>query len=247
MDPLETFRQIYGQVPDWAEAMHRWAPEALQHYTALRMTVLRDGALPRKEKELILVGINAARRYETSMLYHTQGALDAGATAAEVADTVLTAVISRGLPAWLEGRKAVECALQREKIAWEPSQTTAQITAQAALTTPAACEAYYRDTFGQIPEWAGLMRDAQPDVFVAYTNLRRACLRSGSISAKLKELVLTGINAAERYALGVDIHARSALAKGATRQELAECLLTAVLTAGIPAWFTGYAYLRSAE
>ncbi|WP_269320488.1 hypothetical protein [Alicyclobacillus macrosporangiidus] len=28
MDPLETFRQIYGQVPDWAEAMHRWAPEA---------------------------------------------------------------------------------------------------------------------------------------------------------------------------------------------------------------------------
>ncbi|MCL6516323.1 carboxymuconolactone decarboxylase family protein [Alicyclobacillus sp.] len=249
MDPLETFRRIYGQVPDWAEVMHEWAPEALRHYTALRMAVLEDGALARKDKELILVGINAARRYETSMLYHTQGAHDAGATAAEVAETVLTAVISRGLPAWLEGRKAVAFAVERER--QMSGQTTvvapSPAPAQRQMTTVEECEAYYRHAFGDIPGWASLMRDVQPDIFISYTNLRSACLRPGTLSPKVKELVLTGINAAERYPLGVEIHARGALEKGATRAELAECLLTAVLTAGIPAWFTGYSFLAGPD
>jgi len=52
---------------------------------------------------MALVGVNAARRYERSMLYHTKGALDAGSTVAELAEIFLPCILSRGIPAWLEG------------------------------------------------------------------------------------------------------------------------------------------------
>ncbi|WP_169725421.1 carboxymuconolactone decarboxylase family protein [Alicyclobacillus contaminans] len=250
MDPLQVFKEIYGKVPDWVQAMHDFVPEGLHHYTALRTNAMKDGALTRKEKELILVGVNAARRYETSMIYHTQGALDAGATALEIADTVLATVISRGLPAWLEGRKAVQFALEHTisgvtagpdgSVEGGATTTAIDHLSLPTLTTVEECDSYYVQTFSAIPEWAALMRSFSPDIYVSYTNLRNAALAEQSIPPYLKELVLMAINASERYPLGVDIHVNGAMAKGATKAQLAECLLTAVLTAGIPAWFTGY-------
>lgn len=243
MDPLQAFREIYNEVPDWVVAMHETVPDALRHYTELRTTVMKNGALSRKEKELILIGVNAARRYETSLLYHVKGAMDAGATSSEVADTVLTAVISRGLPAWLEGQKAVTFALDYEAQRGENTDPQRELSLQPPLLTIEDCDAYCVSTFGGIPEWALKMRDFQPDVLVSYMNLRKGTLRDNQIPAKLKELVLVAINAAERYELGVAIHTKGAFAQGVTKAELAECLLTAVLTAGIPAWFTGYDFL----
>jgi alkylhydroperoxidase/carboxymuconolactone decarboxylase family protein YurZ len=237
MDPLKIFQEIYGEVPAWVSLMNQYAPEGLVHYTELRSSVMKDGALPRKDKELILVGINAARRYETSMLYHTQGAIDAGASVLEIADAVVTTVISRGLPAWLEGQKAVQYAAERL------GHREVSITPNDSVVDVAACDRYYVEAFGDIPGWAVELRSSHPQVYVAYTNLRRATLVDGHISAALKELILAGINAAERYSLGVQIHASGALQKGATKEQLAECFMTAVLTAGIPAWFTGVDFL----
>lgn len=255
MDPIQTFKEIYGQVPDWVAAMNRFAPDALLHYTNLRMSIMEDGALCRKEKELLLVGVNAARRYETSMLYHTQGAIDAGATASEIADTVMTGVISRGLPTWLEGQKAVEYALDRERAGARGNgnagldgvgQQAAQFGTRETteLHSIEACENYYDKNFGSLPDWARVMREHDEQVLIAYTNLRLQCLKQTELSAKFRELILVAINAAERYELGVDIHTKSAFAKGLTKEELTECLLTVVLTAGIPGWFMGYEYLR---
>lgn len=237
MNPLQIFEEIYGFVPDWVRSMHEFAPDELVHYTSLRTSVMKDGALSRKEKELILIGINAARRYETSMLYHTQGAIDAGATPQEIADTVLSTIISRGLPAWLEGQKAVKFAFEKYGTPSPKDQS------QKMLQDSPSCDDYYIRKFGQIPEWAQLMKSCNTNIYVDYTNLRNASLQENAISEVLKELILTGINAAERYPLGVQIHAKGALEKGATKEQLAECFMTAVLTAGIPAWFLGYEFL----
>jgi alkylhydroperoxidase/carboxymuconolactone decarboxylase family protein YurZ len=245
MDPLQTFAELYGTVPTWVQTLHEFAPDVLAHYTSLRTAVMQDGALPRKDKELILVGINAARRYETSMLYHTQGALDAGASVLEIADAVLCTVISRGLPAWLEGQKAVRFALEHQ--AATTAATPSVAPQQTLLQDTAACDAYYTRTFGQLPAWAALMRDTSEDVYISYTNLRNASLAETHIRPALKELILAGINAAERYPEGVRIHASGALAKGATKAQLAECFTTALLTAGIPAWFLGTDFLASVQ
>lgn len=242
MDPLQTFSEIYGEIPEWVDVMNQYAPQVLQDYTALRMHVMADGALTRREKELILVGINAARRYETSMMYHTKGAIDAGATPGDIADCILATVISRGLPAWLEGQKAVRYARQYASV--ETPDGQAEVTPESDLFgTVEAAQHYYEETFGTMPAWASLMREEDAPSFVSYTNMRYHCLKHKHVSEMLKELVLVGINAAERYPEGVEIHVRGARSKGASTQQIAECLFTALLTAGIPAWFTGYKHL----
>ena len=48
--------------------------------------------------------------------------------------------------------------------------------------------------------------------------------------------MLVALNTAERYQLGVEIHARAALMCGASHEELLDGMTTAILTGGIPGW-----------
>lgn len=242
-DPLAFFKETYGNLPDWIEKMHQYSPEALKYYTELRLSILKDGALSRKEKELILVGINAARRYEKSMLLHTRGAMDAGAELIELAEILSVCILSRGLPAWLVGSKALEYAAESMKKNNRKIDYDQRSFINAGFQDVQECLEYYQEILGEIPEWVHHLASFRPDVLIHYSNLRRSNLSDGRVSRKLKELVLVGINVAERYSEGVRIHTDGARSCGATDQELAECYLTALLTAGIPAWFEGSAFL----
>lgn len=59
---------------------------------------LADGALPRKQKELIALGISIAENCLGCIEYHVSAALDAGATEAEIAETAAVAVCLGGAP-----------------------------------------------------------------------------------------------------------------------------------------------------
>ena len=61
-DALAFFEQVYGEVPEWVRTMHEHRPDALAGYTALRRAIMEECVLSRKEKEWVLVGVNAARR-----------------------------------------------------------------------------------------------------------------------------------------------------------------------------------------
>jgi len=243
-DALEYFKQVYDEVPEWVAKMHRYAPKALEHYTLLRNEIMVDGALPKKEKELILVGINAARRYERSMLYHTKGAVDSGATVEEVADVIATCIVSRGIPAWLTGVKAVEYAISYtgEEGDSGASLSTGQLEENTCYTLE-QCERYYEQEAGSIPGWVQILKQTNPAVLQKYTDLRSTVLRDHVVSRKVKELLLIGINVAERYREGVKIHVEGAKKWGATDAEIADVSLVALLTAGIPAWFEGSDFL----
>ncbi|BDG59842.1 carboxymuconolactone decarboxylase family protein [Caldinitratiruptor microaerophilus] len=236
---LQVFASIYGEVPDWVVALASASPKALVGYYDLRAAALPDGALPRRYKELILVAINAARRYEPSMLMHTRGAIQAGATAAEVVEILLPCILSRGIPAWFTGMKAVDLALQLAGASSPRGSSTADEVAPALSDALA----YFKSDLGDVPAWAAALHAASPKAARAYAILRAAILRDGVLPRWVKELALAGVNAAERYPQGFELHARTALRLGATRQQLAETLLVAVLTAGIPAWFTGFPVL----
>lgn len=245
-DALEFFKRIYGAVPEWVVKMHTFSPEALNAYMDLRLSVLKDGALTRKEKELILVGINAARRYERSMIYHTQGAVDAGATLEELAEIFSACVLSRGLPAWLEGVKSLNFAAQYKNGSKTDKETGIENSGEKELVGNLKTSLeYYQNNFHTIPNWVSQLAHFNPDALIHYTSLRNTALNNGKVSRKLKELVLVGINTSERYAEGVRIHTEGARSCGATEGELAECHLTALLTAGIPAWFEGSDFLSS--
>jgi alkylhydroperoxidase/carboxymuconolactone decarboxylase family protein YurZ len=239
-DALAFFERVYGEVPEWVRTMHEQRPEALNDYLELRRTVMEKGALSHKEKEWILVGVNAARRYERSMLYHTRGAVDAGSTVPELAEILLPCILSRGLPAWLEGYKALTYAeqyLNQRGHDRDEREEVSEATAPSITTVEEALTYFSREAAGDQPEWVGLMNVYAPGTLRDYANLRKRTLGDGLVPRKMKELVLVGINLSERYPNGVSLHVSSARRLGATDAELADVALTCVLTAGIPAWF----------
>lgn len=239
-DALTFFKQVYGEVPEWVRTMHEHKPEALNDYLTLRRTVMDKGTLSRKEKEWILVGVNAARRYERSMLYHTRGALDAGSTVSELSEILLPCILSRGIPAWLEGYKALVYAEQylgRRDHDQASSEETTEATAPSITTVEEALAYFSGEAGGNQPEWVSFMIAYAPRTLRDYANLRKLALSDGHVPGKMKELVLVGINLSERYPSGVSLHVTGARRLGATDTELADVALTCVLTAGIPAWF----------
>ncbi len=81
--------------PLW-DQFHELDPEFLEAYLAFRSVPHREGPLPAKVKELILIAINAATThlYGPGVRRHIQNALKAGATQAEILETIqLTTVM----------------------------------------------------------------------------------------------------------------------------------------------------------
>ena len=98
---LDYFRANFGEIPRWLDMLSNASPPTVEAYYSLRSGVLRDGALSRKHKELLLVIVNAVERYEVGMKVHMQGALGAGASREEVLEAMRAAIVAGGLVAWL--------------------------------------------------------------------------------------------------------------------------------------------------
>ncbi|MGM8215845.1 carboxymuconolactone decarboxylase family protein [Bacillaceae bacterium W0354] len=235
MDTLEYFKKVYDKVPDWVQTMHDYVPSALEYYTKLRNEIMVDGALSKKEKELILVGVNAARRYEKSMIFHTKGAVDSGATIEELVETLTPCILIRGIPAWLEGVKALDYA--RGYMERHSDKDKVETPVDHFESVEDAVN-YFKDEAGGVElDWVKQLKEEADYALLHYGQLRSGILKDGHLSRKMKELILVGINVSERYPKGVEIHVNGAKKFGATNQELAEVALVGLLTAGIPAWF----------
>lgn len=99
---LEYFARVYGELPQWVTDLADSAPDFFRAYHQLRAEVLADGPLLRREKELLLVSINAVERYEFGLLHHLRGAFEGGGTWDQAVEAILVGVAAGGMPAWLE-------------------------------------------------------------------------------------------------------------------------------------------------
>ncbi|HEY4280941.1 MAG TPA: carboxymuconolactone decarboxylase family protein [Conexibacter sp.] len=111
----EYFDATFGSVPGWLHMLIDTAPQALESYYALRAEILRDGALPRRHKELLLVVVNAAERYDTGLTTHLRGALDGGAKPEELYEAVRAAIVPGGMVAWIAGADAAGRVLKERR------------------------------------------------------------------------------------------------------------------------------------
>jgi AhpD family alkylhydroperoxidase len=89
-----------GALPDWVRLFREYQPDVLDQYFRVRVDLFRDGALARKDKELILVIINAAEHYDDGLAIHTTAARRFGASEAEVMEAILAAIPAGGTVAW---------------------------------------------------------------------------------------------------------------------------------------------------
>jgi alkylhydroperoxidase/carboxymuconolactone decarboxylase family protein YurZ len=80
----------------------------------------RDGALPRKTKELIMVGITCALRAQRGIRIHSERALTLGATPQEVMEAMEVAAIPGGMPGLWLGAEILQGIIDGKNRAGQP-------------------------------------------------------------------------------------------------------------------------------
>jgi AhpD family alkylhydroperoxidase len=79
-----------------------------QAFLAMEKATYADGALPKRTKELIAVGISVSVDCESCMQWHIEQAAQAGATLSEVLEAVEVGIEMGGGPATVSARFALE-------------------------------------------------------------------------------------------------------------------------------------------
>lgn len=91
----------------------------------------------------------------------------------------------------------------------------------------------------------GLIREAAPDAAKAFANLSVAATATKALDSKTKELMALAIGIAVHCDGCVAYHTRAAWKHGASRQEIAETVATAIYMGGGPAAVYGADALRA--
>lgn len=226
---LAYFKQVYDQVPGWVQKMHDYSPDVLDHYTGIRGQIMQDGpVLSRKEKDVLIASMNAARLYPRSMVYHTKGAIDHGLVLPELVEYFLTTYLFKGTEALRVSLKAISYAFELKGI-----------TVKQPDYEPETVE----NIFGVILEW---LRDEDTrfieGAFAAIQSgeerhVRETILGDGYVSVQLKYLNMVGNYIVELRGEDAKTWIEKAREIGVKEEELADLGYICILTAGIPTWF----------
>ena len=113
----EAFRKIsLGAENSAYEAIANLDPEYFEHLKGLYVdgTFGREGALPRKTKELIMVGITCAMLRPRGVRVHCERALNVGASPREVLEAMEVAAIPGGMPGLWMGVETLQEIVNRK-------------------------------------------------------------------------------------------------------------------------------------
>ncbi|MEI4770616.1 carboxymuconolactone decarboxylase family protein [Psychrobacillus sp. FJAT-51614] len=225
---LDYFKKVYDVVPGWVQKMHDYNPAMLDHYTALRGAAMAEGVLSVKEKDILLVGMNSARHYARSMVYHTKGAIDGGATLGELAEYLLVAY-------YYGGEKALQIGLQSFEYALELTGTQAEKISHDATATDIV---RYYASFASTNESKKYYEQLVSLFITGDENaLSAKLLESNIVDEQMKYILMTGIYTTVLKNTETDYWAKKAREKGVDEPRLAELGYICLLTAGIPSWF----------
>lgn len=225
---LTYFKEVYDIVPGWVKKMHDYNPNALDYYTCLRSEIMQEGALTRKEKDILLVGMNAARLYERSMVYHTKGAIEGGATLQELVEYLIVPYLYNGLKALRTAVKSLEYALTLKGYEFEAEYVNIKSTEELLL--------YMIKLLGTedttfVTNVLELVRSRKEKLLEEYL------LSDSVVSKQLKHILVVGIFITELKGGEVEEWMKLARENGASESQLADLGFICLLTAGIPAWF----------
>lgn len=102
-DTLKKFLSYFGTIPLWVKALSDNNPALIQGHQLIREVVFADGYARRKLKELVFVAINCADLYDYGIKTHTQASAAAGASEAEILETIAVSFLEGGIVSWIEG------------------------------------------------------------------------------------------------------------------------------------------------
>lgn len=98
---------VQDQLVPLARELRHAIPDVMKSFADLHGSVLADGALSTKEKELIALAISVSQRCDGCIASHARGAARRGATEAEVSEAIGVAILMTGGPATVYGPRAL--------------------------------------------------------------------------------------------------------------------------------------------
>ena len=101
-------KAFYEQWPNRMSKAKSSAADAAKGFGTLFQSVMKEGALGVREKELIALGIGVALRCDPCVYAHVQKARQAGASREQVIETAGVAVMMQGGPGYTYLPKVVE-------------------------------------------------------------------------------------------------------------------------------------------
>ncbi len=104
---LEYFEGYFGFIPTYVQLMAEEAPRALEGYVLMREFSLAENLLDAKHVELLLCTVNAAEFSSRFVNVHANGARNAGASEAEIVESVICALPVSGVASWLPGADGI--------------------------------------------------------------------------------------------------------------------------------------------
>ncbi len=114
-DARKTFEEVsLGAANKAYDIIAKLDPEYSRHLTGLFVdgTFGREGALDRKTKELIMVGITCALNRPRGVRLHSERALKVGATPRQILEAVEVAAIPGGMPGLWLGAETLDAILR---------------------------------------------------------------------------------------------------------------------------------------
>lgn len=108
------YPELYDRLRGGLRIMRKDIPGPMSGFAQLHTQAMADGALNKKAKELIALGIAIAIRCDGCITYHVHDALQAGATRDEIAETIGVAIFMGGGPSVMYGEEALQASEQFE-------------------------------------------------------------------------------------------------------------------------------------
>jgi alkylhydroperoxidase/carboxymuconolactone decarboxylase family protein YurZ len=200
-------------------------------FDRLAELALESQALDPAVREIGLALTFAGRGMTREAHRHGRRALDCGMTRPQVVEALITGLLHGGYGIFWE------CAWMIDEAPAAPWVGHPD----AALDDPATIRAYFEGVWGgELPPWLQLTGDASPAQLAAYYQLRTDAMGEGALAKKHKEIIIMLMSCAEHYEFGIGVHARGALAAGASKAELIDAVRASVIAGGIVAWVEGF-------
>jgi len=95
--------------------MRELVPETYRAFLDFDRQALKDGAIPGKSKQLIALGIAQITQCPWCIDAHTKQAATAGASDAEIAETIFVAMAMAAGAAWSHGGLVLQCLQEHKK------------------------------------------------------------------------------------------------------------------------------------
>lgn len=107
MSGLPVFKDVVRAVSSHMRAMRQTQPDLMTAFSQLAAAGTKDGALDKKTRELVALGIAVSSRCDDCIGFHVQTLVKLGMTRQELEDVLATAVYMGGGPSMMYATHAL--------------------------------------------------------------------------------------------------------------------------------------------